>query len=115
MRRIDLVQKMQKQGLDFRLLNNFKQLLFTEHKGDASTEMPLTEFQRIKNMCAHQEIKNGFCGLESEILDQVCTNDLVDMGEFCGLVDLCIYIPKKQEKRTGKMSPDIFRILSSNQ
>jgi len=40
---------------------------------------------------------------------------MVDMAEFCGLIDLCIYIPKKQEKRTGKMSPEIFRVLSSNQ
>jgi len=53
MRRIDLIQKMQKQGLDFRMLNNFKQLLFTENKGDASTSMPLAEFQRIKNLCDH--------------------------------------------------------------
>lgn len=41
---------------------------------------------------------------------------LIDLAEFCGLVDLITYMPKKQEKiSSGKLSPEIFRILSSNQ
>lgn len=44
LRRIELVQQMQKNGLDFRILNNFKQLLFTECSDEASTKMKLSEF-----------------------------------------------------------------------
>lgn len=49
------------------------------------------------------------------ILAQICKDGEVDLVEFCTIVDLFTYMPKKASKfSAGKLSPEIFRILSSN-
>jgi hypothetical protein len=40
----------------------------------------------------------------------------VDLTAFCDLIDLYTYLPRgKASIAVGKLSPNIFRILSSNQ
>ena len=83
--------------------------------------MSKTQFNKLKLQSDSEQIKNGFCGCEESILDAITCHgqlnndgeELVDLSELCGLIDLFIYVPKKQEKIKGQ-SPDMFRILSSN-
>ena len=53
--------------------------------------------------------------MEDTILAEVCSNGEVDLNAFCDLVDLYTYLPKKKSKyAAGSLSPNIFRVLSSN-
>ena len=61
------------------------------------------------------QIKNNICDMEDTILAEVCSNGEVDLNAFCDLVDLYTYLPKKKSKyAAGSLSPNIFRVLSSN-
>lgn len=61
------------------------------------------------------QIKNNICDMEDIILAEVCSNGEVDLNAFCDLVDLYTYLPKKKSKyAAGSLSPNIFRVLSSN-
>lgn len=62
------------------------------------------------------QIKNKFCGCEDEIVKSISKDGQVDLTKFCDLIDLFVYIPKGRVKvAPGKLSPNIFRVLSSNQ
>ena len=46
---------------------------------------------------------------------EISSNGEVGLNAFCDLVDLYTYLPKKKSKyAAGSLSPNIFRVLSSN-
>jgi len=49
------------------------------------------------------------------ILEEISKDGEVDLNAFCNLVDLYTYMPQKLSKISkGSLSPDMFRIMSSN-
>jgi hypothetical protein len=49
------------------------------------------------------------------ILAEISSNGEVDLNAFCDLIDLYTYLPRKKSKyASGSLSPNIFRVLSSN-
>jgi hypothetical protein len=54
-------------------------------------------------------------GFEQEILAEVSQNGEVDLNAFCDVIDLYTYLPAKKSKyAAGTLSPEIFRVMSSN-
>lgn len=106
---------MQEAAIDFRELIKFKESLFQGAKISADNKISLEEFKKIRAGSELHHIKNNICGAEETILAEVCKNAEVDLNAFCDLIDLYTYLPNKKSKfAPGSMSPDMFRILSSN-
>lgn len=106
---------MQEAAIDFRELIKFKESLFQGTRISADNKISLEEFKKIRAGSELHHIKNNICGAEETILAEVSKNGEVDLNTFCDLIDLYTYLPHKKSKYApGSMSPDMFRILSSN-
>jgi len=48
-------------------------------------------------------------------LAEVSQNGEVDLNAFCDVIDLYTYLPAKKSKyAAGTLSPEMFRVMSSN-
>lgn len=102
--------------MDFRQLLKFKHALFQgEEAITPSTKMPESVFKQMSSESDLPQIRNHICGCEDQILRQISCDGQVDLNAFFNLVDLFTYFPKKLPKiATGTKSPEIFRIMTSN-
>jgi hypothetical protein len=106
---------LQESQIDFRALIKFKESLFQGTKISTDNKISEEEFKRIRAASDLSQIKNNICETEDIILAEVSKNGEVDLNSFCDLVDLYTYLPRKKSKyASGSLSPNIFRVLSSN-
>ena len=113
--RIHIIWKLQEAQIDFRALIKFKESLFQGTKISPDNKISEEEFKRIRAASDLSQIKNNICETEDIILAEVSKNGEVDLNSFCDLVDLYTYLPRKKSKyASGSLSPNIFRVLSSN-
>jgi len=77
--------------------------------------MPESVFKQMSAESDLPQIRNHICDCEDQILRQISCDGQVDLNAFFNLVDLFTYFPKKLPKiAIGTKSPDIFRIMTSN-
>lgn len=105
-----ILKRMHEDNIDFRMLTSFKNALFDSEELTDNHLLPVSEWTQIKSYEMPHSLKPP---LEKMILDEICSNDTVNLMKFTDIVDLFFYLPMQKEILKND-SHDIYYIMSSN-
>jgi hypothetical protein len=83
-------------NLDFKALINLKMQLFDSPDLKDDNTVPISEFRRIRGESENVAIKQSLAGTEDQVMEIIKTEaSRVDLNLFSDLVDLFVYLPKR--------------------